>query len=483
MNVILKRVFILSWLLIAVVGVKGQQNLTLFLMHELPQANFVNPAVTPRCPVVIGMPGLSSFYTSYSNTAFTVQELFEERNDSLYFNPDEAIRNMKGHELVVAETHYTPLYLGMWIKNSYWTFAVTEKVYTYNTFNQNAAKLLWEGNYPAFTGNTASLNGLRLNMNNYREYAVGWAKQTGERFQIGIRGKLIFGKGNVYTPRTEGGLYTNGRTFALDVDLDSKVNTSFPLDVTTDEDGYVTDIDFQEDIDWMRYMMNNRNLGLGFDVGFIYQLNPRTTLSGSLLDVGFINWTSDVNNFESTGTFNYSGTDSESDFDDPDYISNITDSLQNIFVPQPNASGYISPLLPQMYVGLTRIVTDHINAGAVFRNEFYRNRLHPSFTLSANTFDYKVLNASLSYSMINGDYFNIGAGVGAKLGVVHIHAVTDNLFSFFNLSDARGVNIRFGISIIPGCDPKDEKKRQPNKGIQALPCYYNPYTKHRRAWK
>ena len=269
MNSILRRVFILGSLLIVLQIGMAQQNLTLFLMHELPQANFVNPAVTPSCPAIIGMPGLSSFHTNYSNTAFTVQELFEEENDSLYFNPDRAIRNMKGHELVVAETHYTPLYLGVWIKNSYWTFAVTEKMYTYNTFNQNTAKLLWEGNYPAFTGNTASLNGLRLNMNHYREYAVGWAKQTGEHFQLGIRGKLIFGKGNVYTPRTEGGLYTNDRTFALDMDLDTKVNTSFPLEVSTDEEGYVSDIDLQEDIDWMSYMMNNRNLGIGFDIGFV----------------------------------------------------------------------------------------------------------------------------------------------------------------------------------------------------------------------
>ncbi|MCU4166196.1 DUF5723 family protein [Carboxylicivirga caseinilyticus] len=481
MKVLYKRLFNLILFMVMGVNVGAQQNLTLFLMHDLPQANFVNPAVTPECPMVIGVPALSSLHLNYSNTAFAAKDLFRSVNDSLYFNPDAAINNMRGHELIAVETHYTPLYFGMWLKGSYWTFALTEKVYTYNTINQNTAKLFWEGNYPAFTGSSASLSGLRLNVNHYREYAVGWAKQTGERFQMGIRGKLLFGKGNVYTPVTKGGLYTNDRNFALDLNLDSKVNTSFPLEVTTDEEGFVTDIAVQEDIDWLKYMMNNRNLGLGVDFGFIYKLNSRMTLSGSLLDIGFINWTSDVNNFESAGSFQYSGTDSGSDFDNPNYISNITDSLQNMFVPKPTSSGYVSPLVPQMYVGLTRVLTDHINTGAVIRNEFYRNRFRSSLTLSANTYNYKILNGSLSYSVMNGDYFNVGAGIGAKLGVIHIHAISDNLFSFFNLSEARGVNLRFGISIIPSCDPKN-KNRMPNKGIQALPCYYNPFTKQKRAW-
>ncbi len=472
---------IMMLLLFVVKGVVSiaQQDLTLFLMHDLPHANFVNPAVTPRCPVIIGVPGLSTFHTNYSNTAFTVKEVFVSENDSLYLSPDEVIDQMNGKELLAAETHYTPLYVGLWVKNSYWTFALTEKVYTYNIYNQNAAQLLWEGNYPAFTGSTASLDGVRANVNHYREYAVGWAKQTSDLLQIGIRGKLLFGKGNIYTPRTKGGLYTNERTFAMDLNLDSKVYSSFPLDVTTDEDGYVTDIAVRDDVDWARYMMNKKNIGLGFDFGLIYQWNEKTTLSASILDIGFINWKTDVNKFVSEGSFQYRGTDTDGDFNNPDYIENIGDSLQRVFVPQPISAGYVSPLLPQLYVGATRTFTNHINGGAVFRNEFYRNRLHPSFTLSANTFDYEVLNVSLSYSMINGDYMNLGMGFGAKLGVIHLHAVSDNILSFFDLSNTRGINLRMGISIIPGCGEEKERKKSSN-GVQPLPCHYNPYTRERK---
>jgi len=452
----------------------SQQDLTLFLMHDLPQANFVNPAVTAKCPVVIGFPGLSSAHVNYSNTAFTAQELFVGQNDSLYFQPGGAINAMKGQELVAAETHYTPIYLGLWIMNSYWTFSLTEKVLSYNTINQNAAQLAWEGNYPAFTGSEASLRGVRGNANHYREYALGWAHQTGERLKIGVKGKILFGKGNVYMPRTKGGLYTNEGNFGMDLNLNTVVHSSFPIDVATDDEGYVTDITLQEDVDWIAYMMNRRNLGFGLDFGLIFEYDERTTFSASLLDMGLINWKTNVHAFESKGSFQYSGTNVGSDFDDPGYIENIGDSLQSIFTPKPYSSGYLTPLVPQLYLGVTRTLTDHLNAGAVFRNEIYRNKIHPSLTLSANTFDYKILNASLSYTAINGDYLNLGAGVGVKLGAFHIHAITDNFLSFFDLSDARGVNLRFGLSIVPGCDPK-EKRKVPGKGITALPCYFDPY--------
>ncbi len=473
------KLFILLILFaISLIG-RAQQNLTLFLMHDLPQANFVNPAVSAKCPKVIGFPGLASVHTNYSNTAFTLQELLANSNDSLKFNPGPAIDQMNGQELVAVETHYTPIYLGIWIKSSYLTFSISEKVLNYNTINSDAAELAWYGN-KSFLGKEASLNGIRGNANHYREYALGLARQSNERFQFGIRAKLLFGKGNVYMPRTRGGIRTNERTFALDTDLESVVHSSFPLVVTTDDEGYVSDIAMQEDVDWMAYMMNRRNLGLGFDFGLIYELDEKTTLSASLLDMGLISWRRNVNTFESEGSFQYTGTDNTTDFNDPDYFNNLGDSLRRMFTPKPYSSSYISRLVPQLYLGATRKMTDHINTGLVLRNEIYRNKLHPSLTISANTYNYKVLNASISYSVINGSYSNIGAGIGAKIGAIHIHAVSDNLLSFSNLSNARNINLRFGISIIPACDPKEIKNVSNKNGIHALPCYYDPYTKRKR---
>jgi hypothetical protein len=116
------------------------------------------------------------------------------------------------------------------------------------------------------------------------------------------------------------------------------------------------------------------------------------------------------------------------------------------------------------------------------RSEIYHNRLHPSLTLSANTFNFKVFNASVSYTVQNGEFTNIGAGIGVKAGPVQLHLISDNIPGFFMLDNTRNVNIRFGLSFIPGCDEKVKPASKPSsrgggysKGIRPLPCSYSPY--------
>ncbi|MCU4176839.1 DUF5723 family protein [Carboxylicivirga sp. N1Y90] len=478
MNKTFSKQLILLILTLVPLPLLGQQNLTLFLMHDLPQANFVNPAVAAKCPTVIGFPGLASIHANYSNTAFTLQDILATNNDSLYFNPSKAIDQMKGQELVAAETHYTPIYFGRWIKQSYFTFSITEKVISYNTINSDAAKLAWYGN-SSFLKKEASLKGIRGNGNHYREYALGIASRTSDRMRIGIKAKLLFGKGNVYMPKTEGSIRTNERNFQIYGDLDTKINSSFPIDVETDDEGYVSGISLKDNVDWMAYMMNRRNLGFAIDFGFIYELNEKTTLSGSMLDLGLISWKTDVHNFESRGSFLYKGTGDESDFNNPNYFEELRDSFEDEFEPIPSQSTYISRLVPQVYLGATHTLNKHLNAGVVVRNEVYRNKSHSSLTLSANTMNYKKLNGSVSYSVMNGSYLNFGAGIGAKLGAVHIHAISDNLLAFTNLSNTRNANLRIGISIIPACDPSVMKPKSKN-GISALPCYISPYKSDRK---
>lgn len=454
----------------------AQQNLTLFLMHDVPQANFVNPAVSYNCNWIVGVPALASFDTNYNNTAFSVDDVLKSKSgtDSLYFDFNKVVNDFSDTELLTSSIHYTPLYAGFWLKNNWLTFSITESVTTFNTIPKEAAELAWYGN-TKFVGSEASLEGIRANGYHHREYALGLSRSVSDKLTLGIHTKLLFGKGSVYTPETDGGIRTNSRNFGLIVDLDTEVKTSFPIDVEIDDEGFVSDISMQDDIDWMGYMMNRKNLGLGFDFGFIYEYDELTTISGSILNLGIISWKTNVNQFKSNGEFEYTGTDSSTDFNNSDYVSELRDSLRHQFIPVPEANSFTSRLTPEMYIGATRELNKHLNAGAVFYSRFLRNKVQPALTLSANTQAYKRFNASVSYTAINGDFFNIGAGVGLKLGVVHLHAMADNAFGFFNLSKQRNLNLRFGLSIVPRCDEQKRKEATSNNGISAMPCYHSPY--------
>ena len=454
----------------------AQQNLTLFLMHDVPQANFVNPAVSYKCKWIVGFPALASVHANYNNSAFSLNEAlqYDSGTDSTYFNFDEVIGGLNNTEIVASTVHYTPLYGGFWLKDNWITLSVSEKVTTFNTVPKEAAELAWYGNTP-FVGRTASLNGIRFNGYHYREYSLGLARDVSERLTLGVHAKMLFGKGSAYTPKTNGSLRTNPNNFGLLADLTTDVHTSFPIQIETDEEGYVDNIELQDDVDWMDYMMNRKNLGVAFDLGFIYRFDEKTTFSGSILNLGMIGWKTNLNTFSSDGTFALRGVDFEDDLNGGDYKQELLDSLKRQFYPVPDANSFTTRLTPEMYLGATHNLNNHLNAGAIFYSRILRNKLMPAFTLSANTYDYKVLNASLSYTAINGDYFNIGAGLGVKMGAFHLHAAADNLFGFLKVENQRNLNLRFGLSIVPGCGEPREKKQTSKNGISALPCYHSPY--------
>jgi hypothetical protein len=449
----------------------SQQDNTLFFMHELPQANFVNPAVPSTCKLFIGMPALSSIAANYSNTAFTIRDglTTREGSDSLYFDPDKIISKARGKELITSDIDLTLFTMGMHVKKYYLTFSINEKARTYNMIQADAMKMAWYGN-TRFRGDQASVKGTRVNGNNYHEFAFGASRDLNSSWRFGARFNILFGLANVYSVNTKGYLYTDKNTFAMNLLLDSRVKTSLPIDsISIDSIGNVSGIYFKDDMSVKDYLLNFRNFGFGIDLGFIHNLDEKTVLSGSLLDLGTIFWKKDINQFYTDGAMAYSGLGSEGGFDSFDQL---TDSLAVVYTPRLDSAVFSSPLVPKLYVGVTRRVHDHINVGALVRTELYRNRLHPSLTISANTRNFNVFNASVSYTVQNGEFTNIGAGIGVKAGPVHLHLISDNIPGLFMLDNTRNVNIRFGLSFVPGCNERVEPESSANKH-GAIPCNFS----------
>ena len=197
------------------------------------------------------MPGLSSIYAGYGNTAFAIEDLYLNNfiSDSLYTNSNEAINNMNSLESGKLEFFYTPLFLGFWSRSVYMTFSVTEKFIGDLTTTDDMGELLWYGN-TRFLGERASFDNTNLYGMHLREYSFGISKELNEKLTMGIHTKLLFGKGNFYTSKSSGGLTTNENNYHIEVDMDSEFNTSFPLEVNLNEHGYVSNIRVQDDIDW-----------------------------------------------------------------------------------------------------------------------------------------------------------------------------------------------------------------------------------------
>ena len=437
------------------------QEMTLFMMQDMPQSNFINPAVQCSSDWIIGVPLLASAEANFTSSFATFNKAFRYNSSSKrqVFDFDDLLSDVSGLEYIGGEVQYTPLFVGIWNNENYFTFALTEKAATYNTLSAAALKVMWYGN--ANTEGPYSISGTRANGVHVREYSFGWSKGISDKLKLGVHTKILFGKSNAFTTQTDGFINTEDETYSIRVKAASQLKTSFPAEFIKDDNGDITNVEIQNGVDWWSYEMNRKNLGLGFDLGFIYDVDSKVVLSGSLLNIGVIRWKTGINSFDLKGDATFGGINVLAD----NYINAALDSLSDNFDSSLSEKPYFSSLMPELYLGLSYKVTSHFQAAVSFYGGILRNRVHPALTISANTYNYKKLSASLSYSIRNDDFFNLGAGIGLTFGEVHIHAMGDNLFGLFNMADQQHLNFRLGISIVPKASPISkirEKYTHPN---------------------
>ena len=424
-------------------------------MHDLPQSNLLNPAVQIKCKWYVGIPLLASTQLNYSNSSFSFNDVFSTASGSATLDIDNFMSNVKKTNLLSTELHLDLISIGYRKDDYYITFNIAEKVNAAVTYPGSILELAWEGN-TLFLGETEKFNNLRTHTTYYREYALGVSKVWDAYNLFGARVKLLFGKANIYSGKSEMSLYTDPNTFNLEVEGDIKINTSFPITVNQDADGNISGITMGE-LDPLGFLMNGKNKGFAIDLGWIHKYSDDLTFSASLLDLGFIRWQTDITNIHLSGAFDYSGVGLGTGFDDTEYILDIRDSLVNSFDQTVTQEKYYSWLPTQIYLGAMYQYRPKLGIGVVNRNVIYRNKLHSSLTLSANTTLWNKLSGSLSWSYLNNSYKNVGLALAWHGRGLQFHAVSDNVLGFFKPMDARNLNLRFGFGLMLGC-PKNKKE-------------------------
>lgn len=431
-------------------------------MHQVPQSNLLNPAVQLQCKWFVGIPGLTSSHLSYSNTAFTYNDLAGSNS----WNLDGVVDQMHRVDLITAEAMIHPISIGYRFRSLYFTFNITEKGHAYQTVPKRFAEMALYGN-GRFLGETSRFNALRPAGYYQREYSLGVSKVMDNSLILGLRGKLLFGKVNLYGNQLKADFTTRETDFNVFLNGDFTINSSFPLTIYQDGEGNISDITMDE-IDLLQMLMNRGNPGFAMDFGAIYRVDERITLSASLLDVGVVRWRTDLNNVSGVGSFEYGGVDPSTTIVSVGFIEEIIDSLIHAFDITVAQEPYFSILPAQLFLGGTYQLKKNITLGVVNRNVIFRRKIHSSLTLSANADLAERLLATVSWSYLNNSIKNIGAGFAYHGKGFQFHVVSDNLLGFFYPFDTRTVNLRAGFNVMLGC-PRNNKEKQDAESYGRMP--------------
>ncbi len=432
----------------------AQQDLTLYNMEVVPQRMSANPAFIPSYSKInIGLPVLSSQYLNVNNSGFKYSDLIKHRaDDSLYADYGNMLSKLAKNNYLSVAYRTDLLSFGFIVKEkNYWSFNVTEKADLRFRYPKSFMEFIWKGN-GALLGQDLNFN-FGVNFTHYREYALGYARQINDKLTIGGKLKYLYGMENVWTEKSDVTLTTDPNYFAITAKSNIIINTSGV--------GSNSSININKD-----YLFKKKNNGAGIDLGGVYKLNDKFTFSASVIDLGFIKWADATTNYQShnaNGTFTYNGVALNQVINkDSTNLANtfkaVGDSLNKQFKIDTVHHSYTTKLSTQIYLGGKYNITEKINAGLLFYGQIFDKSIHPGVAVSYNQKVARWLNFSVSYSIFNRSYNNVGLGFALNAGPVQWYLVSDNILGVIFPQNAKDLHVHTGINLTFGRKPLDRDK-------------------------
>jgi len=464
----MKKIILFFVALTGLNQLKAQQSLTLYNMQAIPQAMYVNPGAMPLTNINIGLPGISSNYLNYSNNGFMLHDVIQQAaNGGLLVNSDNLFSKLKTNNVINLNAHVDLLSFGFKVKKkNYFSFNLTERVDVRFNYSKDLMSF-------ALYGNGAPQNLDRdikiqpgIDASHFREWGINYTREVNKKLTIGGRLKYLSGIENVNTENTKITINTNSQYYALTGSGNLLVNTS-----GVDKDAS------QNTSSILGFNTGRQNRGAAIDVGATYKLNEKFSFSASIIDFGFINWkdyTAQVAS-HANGTVHYNGVSLNQAINDTTGFGksaqNYGDSLGKAYkVDTVYKKSYTTMLTTQFYLSANYWLNEKNNVAVLFNGRYANKQFNPALCVSFNNKVGRWFSASLSYSMINRSYDNVGLGL-AFTGPVQFYVVSDNVVSFLVFDKyksgnssfvvpaySKNLNLRVGINITIGKIPKDKDK-------------------------
>ena len=455
----MKIKYIILFIIVFAIGRINAQNFTLYNMKGVVQSFNVNPSAIPLSLFNLGIPVISSVNLNISNSGFAYSDVIVKKaDDSLHLDINNLIASLAKNNYLNTSLHVELFNLGFKVKKSYFSINATEKIDLSFAYPKDFIELLGKGN-GGLIGKEASFN-FGLNFSHYREYAFGYAGEINDHLTIGGKLKYLYGMENVNTTKSDLSLYTSSDFSSMSAKADILINTS-----GANPNAF-------KNFNPTNYLTKKDNKGFGADLGATFKLDDKLSFSASVLDLGYINWNEDTRNYKSRNPgsgFTFNGVN-YSQFSDTGFAAKMTDSVSRSFNIDTLKGSYKTWLPAQIYVGGRFQLSEKQNVGLLLYSQIFNKEVHPGFSLSYSAQLGDFLNASVSYSMVNRSYSNIGFGLALKPGPVQLYVVTDNILCAIVPQHTKNLNIRFGLNLVFGggddddddhdVDSKPEKKEK-----------------------
>lgn len=449
----------------------AQNKQLLYGFSEIPQALLQNPGGKVTNDWYVGVPLLSHIHFNAGTSGSTLYDVFSD--DAIDFNDKlrTAVNSMKPTDFYTINQQFDIFSGGFAVgnrfkKNEYLSFGMYQELDFILYFPKDAATLALDGNKNSVNKvfNASDLNGTAEAVSVFH---IGYNKKVNNTFTYGIRGKIYSSIANINSTKNRGGFVTTrgddnyyNHNFNLDLELQTSGVSSLIQDENTEN---------SEKIDVLKKrLFFGGDLGLGVDLGFTYQLNDQWSLDASLLDIGFISHTKDVENYVVNGDFTYAGVnplfpEAENGQTANDYWSTIEDEFEDLFIVDTTHTKYTTWRPVKFNASVNYAFGEKRNKACSCKDddEGYQNAIglqlfgiqrpkQPQMALTAYYYRrlFNGLRLKAAYTVDSYSFSNIGLGVSAQIWGAQFYIMGDNLLGYKNIYDAQSVSLQLGFNYI-----------------------------------
>lgn len=436
----------------------SQNKQILYNFTSVPQSMLSNPGSDVKYNWFVGFPLLSGFSANMGSSSFSAYDLFA--NNGVDFNAKlrnvvfSTSRNDKVSINEQLEIFSGGFRLGDWQENSYVSFGMYQELDVLTYMPKDFAILALDGNKD-YLGKVFDLGDLNARGELLSVFHIGYHKNVSKNLILGVRGKIYSSIFNISSTKNSGYLYTiPGTNSFYDQVISSNilVNTSGLTNYTDNYSGNAGS-------DIIKKTFFGGNLGLGVDLGLTYYPQKNLQFTASLIDIGFINHTSEVRSYSLKGYYKYVGLT-------PDFIPGNSNPLQELqdAIPLDTLSVKYKTWRPLKFnSSIQYSFGDGRNSECNCEgNEIkYRNSVGaqlfvmstPRMPLMALTTYYRrqifdSLEMKATYTIDSFSAKNIGLGLSTTIGKVNFYVLADNLLEYRDISKAYSLSFQLGLNII-----------------------------------
>lgn len=460
----MRKVVFLFCLFVAT-NLVAQNKQLLYNFTDIPQTLMTNPGADVKYKWYAGVPFLSGISMNIGSSEFSAYDLFA--NDGVDFNTKlRSVLSKTTHNDVLSLNQQLELFsggfrIGTEDSRSYLSFGLYQEFDFLSYVPQDIATLAIDGN-KNYMGKRFNLADLSVKADLLSVFHIGFNTKIQDNLIVGARAKIYSSIFNANSVSNAGYIYTNTSNDAY---YEQIVYSNLQLNTSGLAQYNDANNNSNAGADVKKGMLLGGNLGLGLDLGLTYYPKSNVQFTASIIDLGYISHSKNVESYSYKGFYNYKGLvpkfNSENaaqanfqDFKEAIVLDTLNVKYTTWRPTKFNASAQYS-------FEEERVVDGSCNCEGTDPSIFYKSTVGaqlfamttPKSPLMALTAFYKrnfskSFQMKATYTVDSYSFTNVGLGMTTKVGPVNFYVVADNLLSYADISKANSLSFQLGLNVI-----------------------------------